>query len=123
MTESSTSANFSSEILKIKLIAAWNLSNKCSGVGPLSFFNNVSNHYVQIDLYSNDDLLIKEKVYISKTKKNTLNPKWNEDILIKVIPTEHKILLSIFDNDGKSKQHHFCGLVKLNLIYKDFINY
>ena len=115
MIESSTSANFSSEILKIKLIAAWNLSNKCSGVGPLSFFSNVSNHYVQIDLYSNDDLLVKEKVYISKIKKNTLNPKWNEDILIKVIPTEHKILLSIFNDDGKTMQHHFCGVVKLNL--------
>ena len=51
---------------------------------------------------------------LSKTKKNTLNPKWNEEVLIKIIPSEHKLSIGVFDWDTYNS-HDFMGMVELEL--------
>ena len=109
MTESSN------EIIRIKLIAAWNLANKNIGLGPLTFFSQKCAPYVQIDLCSIDGKLLKEKVYVTQTKKNTLNPKWNEEVLLKVNPKDQKVLFSIFDENDKLPEHDFLGMFELSL--------
>ena len=43
-----------------------------------------------------------------------MNPKWNEEVLIKVIPNENKLSIGVFDWDTYNS-HDFMGMVELEL--------
>ena len=45
---------------------------------------------------------------LTKTKKRTLNPRWDEEFLFRLKPSEHKLVLEVsiqhtHSRDGKSK--------------------
>ena len=93
-----------SEFLRLKIISGHNLTNADVGIG------NKSDPYVKIHAPNHSFIPKKTKI-----KKNTLNPKWNEEFLIKVSPgVEQKILLEVFDYDHLTSDD-FLGKVELNL--------
>ena len=93
-----------SEFLRLKIISGHNLPNADVG------FGNKSDPYVKI--HAPNHAFIPKK---TKIKKNTLNPKWDEEFLIKVSPgVEQKILLEVFDYDHLTSDD-FLGKVELNL--------
>ena len=92
------------EFLRLKIISGHNLPNADVGIG------NKSDPYVKIHAPNHSFIPKKTKI-----KKNTLNPKWNEEFLIKVSPgVEQKILLEVFDYDHLTSDD-FLGKVELNL--------
>ncbi|EEB13366.1 E3 ubiquitin-protein ligase Nedd-4, putative [Pediculus humanus corporis] len=69
--------------------------------------------YVRIDLKTiNDDLTIDS--VCTKTKKKTLNPKWNEQFAFRVKINEHKLVLQVFD-ENRLTRDDFLGMVELIL--------
>ena len=91
-----------SEFLRLKIISGHNLPNADVG------FGNKSDPYVKIHAPNHSPKK-------TKTKKNTLNPKWDEEFIIKVSPgIEQKILLEVFDYDHLTSDD-FLGKVELNL--------
>ncbi|XP_017781178.1 PREDICTED: E3 ubiquitin-protein ligase Nedd-4 isoform X4 [Nicrophorus vespilloides] len=73
-----------------------------------------SDPYVKIDLnIINGD----ETIYsvLTKTKKRTLNPNWNEEYIIGVKPTEQKLILQVFD-ENRLTRDDFLGMVELTLV-------
>lgn len=44
----------------------------------------------------------------------TLNPKWDEEFLFRVIPNNHRLLLEVFD-ENRLTRDDFLGLVELPL--------
>lgn len=45
----------------------------------------------------------------------TLNPKWDEEFLFRVKPTDHKLLLEVFD-ENRLTRDDFLGMVELPLV-------
>ncbi|XP_058055642.1 E3 ubiquitin-protein ligase Nedd-4-like [Anopheles bellator] len=52
---------------------------------------------------------------VTKTKRRTLNPIWNEEFVFRVKPNEHKLVLQVFD-ENRLTRDGFMGLVDLTLI-------
>ncbi|XP_053671784.1 E3 ubiquitin-protein ligase Nedd-4 [Anopheles nili] len=52
---------------------------------------------------------------MTKTKRRTLNPVWNEEFVFQVKPNEHKLVFQVFD-ENRLTRDGFMGLVDLTLI-------
>jgi E3 ubiquitin-protein ligase NEDD4 len=73
-----------------------------------------SDPYVKIDLNTiNGDETIDS--VLTKTKKKTLNPEWNEEFVFRVKPAEHKLVLQVFD-ENRLTRDDFLGMVELTLV-------
>ena len=66
-----------------------------------------SDPYVRIDLVTNNGDEVVDSV-LTKTKKRTLNPKWDEEFLFRVKPSEHKLVLEVFD-ENRLTRDDFLG--------------
>lgn len=51
---------------------------------------------------------------LTKTKKKTLNPVWNEEFVFRVKPSEHKLVFQVFD-ENRLTRDDFLGMVELSL--------
>ncbi|XP_044747112.1 E3 ubiquitin-protein ligase NEDD4 isoform X2 [Coccinella septempunctata] len=73
-----------------------------------------SDPYVRIDLntISGDETI---DAVLTKTKKKTLNPEWNEEFVFSVKPTEHKLILQVFD-ENRLTRDDFLGMVEISLM-------
>ncbi|KRT85579.1 C2 domain containing protein, partial [Oryctes borbonicus] len=70
-----------------------------------------SDPYVRIDLNTiNGDETIDS--VLTKTKKKTLNPVWDEEFIFRVKPAEHKLVLQVFD-ENRLTRDDFLGMVEL----------
>jgi len=72
-----------------------------------------SDPYVRIDLVTNNGDEVIDSV-LTKTKKRTLNPKWDEEFLFRVKPSDHKLVLEVFD-ENRLTRDDFLGRVDLPL--------
>ncbi|XP_066140916.1 E3 ubiquitin-protein ligase Nedd-4 isoform X3 [Euwallacea fornicatus] len=72
-----------------------------------------SDPYVRIDLLPINGEGIIDSV-LTRTRKKTLNPEWNEEFIFKVKPTEHKLVLQVFD-ENRLTRDDFLGMVELSL--------
>uniref|UniRef100_A0A182T6M3 Uncharacterized protein n=1 Tax=Anopheles maculatus TaxID=74869 RepID=A0A182T6M3_9DIPT len=91
--------------LRIKVVAGLQLAKK-------DIFG-ASDPYVRIDVNQiNGDATVLSK--FTKTKKRTLDPKWNEEFILPVSPTEHKLVLQVFD-ENRLTRDDFLGMVELSL--------
>lgn len=91
--------------LRIKVIAGHQLAKK-------DIFG-ASDPYVRIDL---NTITGDENIdsVLTKTKKKTLNPKWNEEFIFRVKPNEHKLVFQVFD-ENRLTRDDFLGMVELPL--------
>ena len=51
---------------------------------------------------------------LTKTKKRTLNPKWDEEFIFRIIPNQHKLVFEVFD-ENRLTRDDFLGMVELTL--------
>ena len=72
-----------------------------------------SDPYLRIDLVSQGTNDVEDSV-LTKTKKRTLNPKWEEEFVFRVKPNEHKLVLEVFD-ENRLTRDDFLGMVELPL--------
>ncbi|GAB0096243.1 E3 ubiquitin-protein ligase Nedd-4 [Sergentomyia squamirostris] len=103
--ELATSEEGTSQI-RIKVIAAHALAKK-------DIFG-ASDPYVRIDLNTINGNVNIDSV-LTKTKKKTLNPKWNEEFVFRVKPGEHKLVFQVFD-ENRLTRDDFLGMVELTLV-------
>ncbi|XP_069996036.1 E3 ubiquitin-protein ligase Nedd-4-like isoform X3 [Penaeus vannamei] len=87
-----------------------------SGLAKKDIFG-ASDPYVKIELVNitsngGDDVV---DCVLTKKKKKTLNPRWDEEFIFRVKPAEHKLLLEVFD-ENRVTRDDFLGLVELPLI-------
>lgn len=45
---------------------------------------------------------------LTKTKKRTLNPRWEEEFLFRVKPADHKLVMEVFD-ENRLTRDDFLG--------------
>ncbi|KAM3959450.1 LOW QUALITY PROTEIN: E3 ubiquitin-protein ligase Nedd4 [Aphomia sociella] len=94
-----------SYLLRLKIIGAISLAKK-------DIFG-ASDPYVRVELQKVDgDVTI--ETFLTKTKKKTLNPVWNQEFVFRVKPQEHKLLIQVFD-ENRLTRDDFLGLVELPL--------
>ena len=74
------------KILRLKVVSADNLAKK-------DIFG-ASDPYVRIDLVSSSTEEVVDSV-LTKTKKRTLNPKWEEEFRFRVKPADHRLVLEV----------------------------
>ncbi|XP_021934892.1 E3 ubiquitin-protein ligase Nedd-4 isoform X2 [Zootermopsis nevadensis] len=92
--------------LRLRVIAGHQLAKK-------DIFG-ASDPYVRIDLNTiNGDETVDS--FLTKTKKKTLNPQWNEEFILRVKPAEHKLVLQVFD-ENRLTRDDFLGMVELTLL-------
>ncbi|XP_058127823.1 E3 ubiquitin-protein ligase Nedd-4-like [Anopheles coustani] len=72
-----------------------------------------SDPYVRIDLNTIDGDVTIESV-LTKTKKKTLDPVWNESFTFRVKPSVHKLVFQVFD-ENRLTRDDFLGMVELVL--------
>ncbi|XP_058444421.1 E3 ubiquitin-protein ligase Nedd-4-like isoform X2 [Malaya genurostris] len=91
--------------LRIKVIAGHQLAKK-------DIFG-ASDPYVRIDL---NTIAGDENIdsVLTKTKKKTLNPRWDEEFIFRVKPNEHKLVFQVFD-ENRLTRDDFLGMVELTL--------
>jgi len=61
-----------------------------------------SDPYLRIDLVKSTSSAGEDAVVdsvLTKTKKRTLNPKWEEEFIFRVKPSQHKLVLEVFDEN------------------------
>lgn len=73
-----------------------------------------SDPYVRIDLNTIVGDVNIDSV-LTKTKKKTLNPVWNEEFVFRVRPTDHKLVFQVFD-ENRLTRDDFLGMVELTLL-------
>ena len=96
-------------ILKVKLVKASNLADK-------DFFGK-TDPYVKLELEQDNYFLDRDFGYqVSSTKKNELNPVWNENFDFRNVPTLENMVLTlrVFDKDIGSRDDK-CGRCRINL--------
>ena len=93
------------KLLKLKVIAGHNLAKK-------DIFG-ASDPYLRIDLVTKNGEEVEDSV-LTKTKKRTLNPKWEEEFIFRVKPNDHKLVLEVFD-ENRLTRDDFLGMVELPL--------
>ena len=86
-------------ILHCQVVSADNLAKK-------DIFG-ASDPYVRIDLVTNNGDEVIDSV-LTKTKKRTLNPKWEEEFMFRVKPNDHKLVLEVFD-ENRLTRDDFLG--------------
>uniref|UniRef100_A0A0A9Z0S7 E3 ubiquitin-protein ligase n=1 Tax=Lygus hesperus TaxID=30085 RepID=A0A0A9Z0S7_LYGHE len=92
--------------LRLKVISGHQLAKK-------DIFG-ASDPYVRIDLNTvNGDETIDS--VLTRTKKKTLNPAWNEEFIFLVKPSDHKLVLQVFD-ENRLTRDDFLGMVELSLV-------
>ncbi|XP_054006035.1 E3 ubiquitin-protein ligase Nedd-4 isoform X1 [Hylaeus anthracinus] len=92
--------------LRLKVIAGHQLAKK-------DIFG-ASDPYVRVDLNTvNGDQTVDSA--LTKTKKKTLNPVWEEEFIFRVKPVDHKLVLQVFD-ENRLTRDDFLGMVELTLI-------
>ncbi|XP_012260925.2 E3 ubiquitin-protein ligase NEDD4 isoform X3 [Athalia rosae] len=92
--------------LRLKVIAGHSLAKK-------DIFG-ASDPYVRVDLNKiNGDGHVDS--VLTRTKKKTLNPVWEEEFIFRVKPAEHKLILQVFD-ENRLTRDDFLGMVELTLI-------
>ncbi|XP_065075185.1 E3 ubiquitin-protein ligase Nedd-4-like isoform X1 [Ochlerotatus camptorhynchus] len=95
-----------SSLIRIKVVAAHSLTKK-------DIFGN-SDPYVKVDVNTIvGDVNIDSMV--TKTKKKTLNPVWEEEFIFRVKPNEHKLVFQVYD-ENRLTRDGFLGMVELTLI-------
>ncbi|XP_012546515.1 E3 ubiquitin-protein ligase Nedd-4 isoform X3 [Bombyx mori] len=92
-------------LLRLKIIGANSLAKK-------DIFG-ASDPYVRVELQKVDgDVTI--ETFLTKTKKKTLNPVWNQEFIFRVKPQEHKLLIQVFD-ENRLTRDDFLGMVEVPL--------
>ncbi|XP_055909405.1 E3 ubiquitin-protein ligase Nedd-4 isoform X5 [Eupeodes corollae] len=92
--------------LRIKVLGGQSLAKK-------DIFG-ASDPYVRIDLNTiHGDINIDS--VLTKTKKKTLNPMWNEEFIFRVKPNEQKLVFQVFD-ENRLTRDDFLGMVELTLV-------
>ncbi|XP_018376219.1 PREDICTED: E3 ubiquitin-protein ligase NEDD4 isoform X4 [Trachymyrmex cornetzi] len=92
--------------LRLKVMAGHHLAKK-------DIFG-ASDPYVRVDLNTiNGDQTVDSA--LTRTKKKTLNPVWEEEFIFRVKPVEHKLVLQVFD-ENRLTRDDFLGMVELTLI-------
>ncbi|XP_011869177.1 PREDICTED: E3 ubiquitin-protein ligase Nedd-4 isoform X3 [Vollenhovia emeryi] len=92
--------------LRLKVIAGHHLAKK-------DIFG-ASDPYVRVDLNTiHGDQTVDSA--LTRTKKKTLNPVWEEEFVFRVKPVEHKLVLQVFD-ENRLTRDDFLGMVELTLI-------
>lgn len=93
-----------SRVLRVKVIAGFGLAKKD--------LLGASDPYVRLTLYDPENgTLISIQ---TKTVKKSLNPKWNEEILLRVFPQKHRLLFEVFD-EHRLTRDDFLGQVDIPL--------
>lgn len=91
--------------LRLKVIAGQHLAKK-------DIFG-ASDPYVRLDLNTIDEDQTVDSA-LTKTKKKTLNPVWEEEFIFRVKPFDHKLVLRVFD-ENRLTRDDFLGMVELTL--------
>ncbi|XP_066594780.1 E3 ubiquitin-protein ligase Nedd-4 [Prorops nasuta] len=92
--------------LRLKVVAGHQLAKK-------DIFG-ASDPYVRVDLNTiNGDVTVDSA--LTKTKKKTLNPVWEEEFIFMVKPVDHKLVLQVFD-ENRLTRDDFLGMVELTLL-------
>ncbi|KAL4700978.1 hypothetical protein H8959_014982, partial [Pygathrix nigripes] len=86
-----------SRIVRVKVIAGIGLAKKD--------ILGASDPYVRVTLYDPMNGVLTSVQ--TKTIKKSLNPKWNEEILFRVHPQQHRLLFEVFD------ENRLCFLIFL----------
>lgn len=94
------------QVLRVRIIAGTNLAKK-------DIFG-ASDPYVRITLFRGDRENGVIDITQTKTKKKTLNPKWNEEFLFRVNPRDNRLLFEVFD-ENRLTRDDFLGLVEIPL--------
>jgi len=98
-------SNERTRLLRLKVIAGHNLAKK-------DIFG-ASDPYLRIDLVNIIGEEVQDSV-LTKTKKRTLNPRWEEEFVFRVKPNAHKLVLEVFD-ENRLTRDDFLGMVELPL--------
>ncbi|XP_015371652.1 PREDICTED: E3 ubiquitin-protein ligase Nedd-4 isoform X2 [Diuraphis noxia] len=100
-------------LLRLRVVAGHSLAKK-------DIFG-ASDPYVRIELNTIVGNVAIDSV-LTKTKKKTLNPVWNEEFVFRVRPHEHKLILQVFD-ENRLTRDDFLGMVEvpLNNVPKEII--
>jgi len=98
-------SNERTKLLRLKVIAGHNLAKK-------DIFG-ASDPYTRIDLVTVEGDEVEDSV-LTKTKKRTLNPKWEEEFIFRVAPEKHKLVFEVFD-ENRLTRDDFLGMVELPL--------
>ncbi|XP_053449890.1 E3 ubiquitin-protein ligase NEDD4 isoform X6 [Nycticebus coucang] len=93
-----------SRIVRVKVIAGVGLAKKD--------ILGASDPYVRVTLYDPMNGVLTSVQ--TKTIKKTLNPKWNEEILFRVHPQQHRLLFEVFD-ENRLTRDDFLGQVDVPL--------
>lgn len=72
-----------------------------------------SDPYVRVELQKVDGDVTLD-TFLTKTKKKTLNPTWNQEFVFRVKPAEHKLLIQVFD-ENRLTRDDFLGMVEVPL--------
>ncbi|XP_013137372.1 PREDICTED: E3 ubiquitin-protein ligase NEDD4-like isoform X2 [Papilio polytes] len=92
-------------LLRLKIIGAFSLAKK-------DIFG-ASDPYVRVELQKIDGDVTVE-TFLTKTKKKTLNPVWNQEFIFRVKPQEQKLLIQVFD-ENRLTRDDFLGMVEIPL--------
>lgn len=92
-------------LLRLKVIAGHNLAKK-------DIFG-ASDPYMRIELVTTEGDEVVDSV-ITKTKKRTLNPKWDEEFIFRVLPDKHRLVFEVFD-ENRLTRDDFLGMIELPL--------
>ncbi|XP_078105464.1 E3 ubiquitin-protein ligase NEDD4 isoform X3 [Sander vitreus] len=91
-------------VLKVKVVAGIGLAKKD--------ILGASDPYTRLSLY--DPINGEITSLQTKTKKKTLDPKWNEEFFFRVDPSRHRLLLEVFD-ENRLTRDDFLGQVDIPL--------
>ncbi|CAG9127581.1 unnamed protein product [Plutella xylostella] len=92
-------------LLRLKVVGAYSLAKK-------DIFG-ASDPYVRVELQTVEgDVTI--ETFLTKTKKKTLNPVWNQEFIFRVKPAEHKLLIQVFD-ENRLTRDDFLGMAEVPL--------
>ncbi|KAJ2948786.1 hypothetical protein O0L34_g8043 [Tuta absoluta] len=103
--QSDTRTEENSHLLRLRVVGAHSLAKK-------DIFG-ASDPYVRVELQKIEgDVTI--ETFLTKTKKKTLNPVWNQEFVFRVKPAEHKLLIQVFD-ENRLTRDDFLGMVEIPL--------
>ncbi|XP_068217272.1 E3 ubiquitin-protein ligase Nedd-4 isoform X5 [Palaemon carinicauda] len=108
-------ANYDGQIEPTKLLRLRVIGG--SGLAKKDIFG-ASDPYVKIELVNLNSNGEEDNVVDcvhTKTKKKTLNPRWDEEFIFRVKPSDHKLVLEVFD-ENRLTRDDFLGLVQVPLI-------
>ncbi|XP_022815749.1 E3 ubiquitin-protein ligase Nedd-4 isoform X3 [Spodoptera litura] len=103
--QSDTLTDENSFLLRLRIVGAYSLAKK-------DIFG-ASDPYVRVELQKVDGDVTLD-TFLTKTKKKTLNPTWNQEFVFRVKPAEHKLLIQVFD-ENRLTRDDFLGMVEVPL--------